>query len=130
MAISLGSGSISALKLGSTTVTKAYLGSTLIYPTSGAILTVGVDGSGVAAGNHAGSYTVPQSSSTGSGTGAQFDITVTYQSSKDRSGMTAVSINASNAGSGYASGEIVTLDMSSVSGTWTAPTVEVLTVTA
>ena len=130
MAISLGSVDVGKLALGSSLVSKAYLGSTLIYPTSGAILTVGVDGSGSANGDYTGLYTVPQSSSDGSGTGAQFAITVTYTSSKGRSSVSAVSISASNAGSGYASGEIVTLDMSSVSGTWTAPTVEVLTVTA
>ena len=32
MGISLGTGSISALKLGSTSVSKAYLGTTLVFP--------------------------------------------------------------------------------------------------
>jgi hypothetical protein len=96
---------------------------------AGAILTIAIDEPGSANGNHSGLYTVPQDSSDGSGTGAQFSITVSHISNKNRSYISAASIDASNPGSGYASGEIVTLDMSSVSGSWQQPDIEVLTVT-
>jgi hypothetical protein len=96
---------------------------------AGAILTIAIDDQGAASGNHTGLYTVPQDSSDGSGTGAQFSITVVYTSNKNRSSISAASIDTSNPGAGYASGEIVTLDMSSVGGTWQQPDIEVLTVT-
>ena len=96
---------------------------------AGAIITLTIDDVGEATGDYSGSYTVPQDSTTGSGTGAQFDITVGYVSNKSRSFLASATINSGNEGSGYVTGEIVTLDMSSVGGSWAGQAIEVLTVT-
>ena len=131
--IFFGSSEMDDMKFGSSQVDKVYLGDTLVWPISitGAIISSTLDLSGAAAGNHAGTYTnVPQDFSDESGTGAKFDITVIYVSNKNRSVVSAQSINSSNQGSGYIVGEVITLDMSGVSGTWsTAPDIEVVTVT-
>ncbi len=97
--------------------------------TGGAIITLTIDDDGDASGDHYGLYTVPQLSSDGSGTGAQFDILVDYNSRKNVSFLYTAAIDTGNEGSGYAVGEIVTLDMSTVGGSWTEPQIEVLTVT-
>lgn len=100
--------------------------------TGGAIITLSIndDGDGANGGpNSGGNFTVPQSSTDGSGTGAQFDITVTFDFRKWIMYVSAASINSGNEGTGYVAGEIVTLDMSNVTGTWTEPEIEVLTVT-
>lgn len=129
--IFFGSSEMDDLKLGASQVDEIYFGATKVWPlsVSGAIITLAIDSQGAVAGDYSGTYTVPQDSSDGSGTGAQFDITVGYTSSKGRSFLSTATINSGNEGSGYASGEIVTLDMSSVGGSWTAPDIEVLTVT-
>lgn len=131
--IYFGATQLDDLKFGSSQVDKVYLGDVLVWPisTSGGIISTTIDEGGVAAGDHSGTYNnVPQLSSDGSGTGAEFNITVTYVSNKNRSVMTSQAVDISNQGSGYASGEIVTLDMSGTSGTWgTPPDIEVLTVT-
>jgi hypothetical protein len=100
--------------------------------TGGEIITLQIvdDGDGSGGGpNVPPLYTVPQLSSDGSGTGAEFNITVTFNSQKWIMTVTAASIDSDNPGSGYAVGEIVTLDMSSVYGSWSEPEIEVLTVT-
>ena len=110
-----------------------YVKDVEVWPTSvaGAVVTSAIDDAGRAAGDYSGTYTnVPQSSSDGSGTGAEFDITITYTANKNLSSVTSQSISLGNQGSGYAVGEIITLDMSGVGGTWNpAPDIEVLTVT-
>lgn len=128
--IYFGSSEMDDLKLGADQVDEIYLGANKVWPSSGAIITLAIDDVGAANGDHSGLYTVPQDSSDGSGTGAQFDISVTYLSNKGRSFLGTATINSSNEGSGYASGEIVTLDMSSVGGSWANPDIEVLTVTS
>tara|TARA_R100000544_G_C2221887_1_gene58087 strand:- start:501 stop:908 length:408 start_codon:yes stop_codon:yes gene_type:complete len=131
--IFFGSSEMDDIKFGSSQVDKVYLGSDLVWSpgtTPGKILTSSLDDSGVAAGNYAGTYVVPQDSATASGSGAKFLITVIYVSNKGRSFMTAQQINTGDEGSGYAVGEIITLDMSSVGGTWSPPDIEVLTVTS
>lgn len=131
--IFFGATQLDDLKFGATQVDAVYLGADKVWPVSvvGAITSSIIDNAGAAGGDHAATYTnVPQDFSDGSGTGAKFDITVTYVSNKNRSVVTAQSINLSNQGSGYIVGEVITLDMSGVSGTWsTAPDIEVVTVT-
>jgi len=130
--IYFGSAQVDDVKLGSSQVDKVYLGSELVWPisTSGSIITIGEDEKGDADGDHSGSYVVPQLSSDGSGTGAEFAITVGYSSSKNKSSVSAQAIESGEEGSGYIVGEIVDLDMSTVGGTWTVnPSIEVLTVT-
>lgn len=130
--IYFGSSEMDDLKLGASQVDEIYFGATKVWPTSvsGAIITLTIDDVGVAAGDQSGTYTVPQDSSDGSGTGAQFDITVGYVGGKGRSFLDTATISSGNEGSDYASGEIVTLDMSSVGGSWSNPDIEVLTVTS
>jgi len=113
-----------------------YVKDVEVWPTSvsGAVVTSAVDDAGRVNGNLGGTYTnVPQLSSDGSGTGAKFDITVTYVSNKNLSAVTAQSVNLNNQGTGYAVGEIITLDMSGATGpnaNWNPkPAIEVLTVT-
>lgn len=130
MAISLGSGSISALKLGSTTVTKAYLGNTQVWPVGGAIITSSIDEQGACAGDVSGLYVFEQSSTDGSGIGAKFAVTVSYSSRKNQSYVSAQQINTGDEGSGYAVGDLITLNPGPTGSTWTTnPVIEVLSVT-
>jgi len=132
--IYFGSSEIDDVKLGSSQVDKVYIGDTLVWPisTAGAVTSSALDDAGRAAGDYSGTYTnVPQSSSDGSGTGAEFDLTITYLSNKNLSYVSSQSISLGNQGSGYAVGEVITLDMSGVGGTWSpAIDIEVLTVTS
>ena len=130
--IKFGSSEMDNLKFGSQQVDEVYLGAVLVWPisTSGAIITIDEDNVGSVAGNYTGSYVVPQLSTDGSGTGAEFAITVAYNLGKNKGFVSAYAIETGEGGSGYAVGEIVTLDMSSVGGTWSpAVSMEVLTVT-
>lgn len=131
--IFLGSSQIDDIKSGIKNVAKVYIGDTLIWPVSvsGAITSSALDHAGRATGDYSGTYTnVPQDFSDGSGTGAKFDLTITYTANKNLSSVTAQSINLSNQGSGYIVGEVITLDMSGIGGTWSpACDIEVLTVT-
>lgn len=130
MAISLGSGSISALKLGSTAVTKAYLGNTQVWPVGGAVITSSIDEQGEGPGDVSGLYVFEQSSTDGSGAGAKFAVTVSYSSRKNKSYVSAQQINTGDEGSGYAVGDLITLNPGPTGVTWTVnPVVEVLTVT-
>ena len=130
--IKFGGSEMDDLKFGSVQVDEVYLGAVLVWPisTSGAIITITDDEIGSAPGNHTGSYTVAQLSTNGSGTGAEFAITIGYNLGKNKSFMSAEAISSGDEGSGYVAGEIVTLDMSTASGTWSpTPRIEVLTVT-
>jgi hypothetical protein len=130
MAISLGSGSISALKLGSTTVTKAYLGSTRVWPVGGAVITSSIDEQGDCSGDVSGLYVFEQSSTDGSGTGAKFAVTVSYNNRKNKSFVSAQQINSGDEGSGYAVGDLITLNPGPTGSTWVInPIIEVLSIT-
>ena len=130
--IKFGTSEMDNLKFGAVQVDEVYLGAVLVWPisTSGSIITIGDDEDGSAAGNYSGSYVVAQLSTDGSGTGAEFAITISYNLGKNKSFMSTEAIETGEEGSGYAAGEIVTLDMSTVGGTWSpTPRIEVLTVT-
>ena len=107
MAISLGSGSITALKLGSTAVTKAYLGSTQVFPVASGVATATISVSGnIRTGN--GTYASTQFATSGSGSGATFDVVIASR--------TATSFSVTGAGTGYAVGDTITLQIGSVPG--------------
>ena len=115
MAISLGSGSISALKLGSTAVTKAYLGSTQVFPVASGVATATLSVAGnIRTGN--GTYASTQFATSGSGSGATFDVVINNR--------TATSFSVTGAGTGYAVGDTITLQVGSVSSTFQSPRVE------
>jgi len=115
MAISLGSGSISALKLGSTAVTKAYLGSTQVFPVASGVATATISVSGnIRTGN--GTYASTQFATSGSGSGATFDVVIASR--------TATSFSVTGAGTGYAVGDTITLQIGSVSAGFQSPRVE------
>jgi hypothetical protein len=115
MAISLGSGSITALKLGSTAVTKAYLGSTQVFPVASGVATATISVSGnIRTGN--GTYASTQFATSGSGSGATFDVVIASR--------TATSFSVTGAGTGYAVGDTITLQIGSVPGNFQSPRVE------
>ena len=106
MGISLGTGSISALKLGSTSVSKAYLGTTLVFPEASGFGTGTISNAGsIKVINN--TYQASQFSTSGSGSGALFTVTIASRS--------ATSFTITNAGSGYAVNDTVTLDLNGVS---------------
>jgi hypothetical protein len=130
MAISLGSSSISDLKLGTSAVTKVYLGSTQVWPVGGAIITSSIDEQGDCSGDVSGLYVFEQSSTDGSGVGAKFAVTVSYNQRKNKSFVSAQQINSGDEGSGYAVGDLITLNPGPTGSTWvTDPIIEVLSVT-
>lgn len=106
MAISLGSGSISALKLGSTAVTKAYLGSTQVFPVASGVASVTISTAGFISFS-AGTYAATQRTTSGSGSGATFNVVLSSFAATSVSSITA-------AGSGYAVGDTITLDYTSI----------------
>ena len=115
-------------------IQKVYLKDVQVWEppsAAGAVLTTAIDNGGRAQGDYSGTYTnVPQDFSDESGTGAKFDITISYVANKNLSTVTSQSINLNNQGSGYIVGEVITLDMSGIGGTWNpTPDIEVLTVT-
>jgi len=115
MAISLGSGSITTLKLGSTAVTKAYLGSTQVFPVASGVATATISVSGnIRTGN--GTYASTQFATSGSGSGATFDVVIASR--------TATSFSVTGAGTGYAVGDTITLQIGSVPGNFQSPRVE------
>ena len=115
MAISLGSGSISALKLGSTAVTKAYLGSTQVFPVASGVATATLSVAGnIRTGN--GTYASTQFATSGSGSGATFDVVINNR--------TATSFSVTGAGTGYAVGDTITLQIGTVSSFFQNPRVE------
>ena len=107
MAISLGSGSISALKLGLTAVTKAYLGSTQVWPVASGVASVTISTGGFIKFS-GGTYATDQRSTSGSGSGATFNVVV------NGSGAATSVSSITAAGSGYAVGDTITLDYTSV----------------
>lgn len=107
MAISLGSGSISALKLGSTAVTKAYLGNTQVFPVASGVASVTISTAGFIR-FFAGTYATTQRATSGSGSGATFNVVL------DSNGAATSVSSVTAAGSGYAVGDTITLDYTSI----------------
>lgn len=106
MGINLGNNKVE-LKLGTTTVLKAFLGSTQVYPEPSSVGTATISTAGeIKVG--AGTYACIQRSTSGSGTGATFNIVL------DSQGI-ATSISSITAGgSDYQVGDTITLDYTAV----------------
>ncbi len=114
MAISLGSGSISALKLGSTAVTKAYLGSTQVFPVASGVASVTISEPGVIRLPQAGTGGCTQRSVAPTG-GSGFTCNATFSAISGSDYFECTSIpNITNAGSGYSVGDVITLDITAV----------------
>jgi len=117
MAISLGSGSISALKLGSTAVTKAYLGSTQVFPVASGVASVTISEPGVIKISQSGTTGCTQRSvSPTGGTGFTCNATFDVISGSTNRECTAIA-SITNAGSGYSVGDVITLDITAVPDT-------------
>jgi len=116
MAISLGSGSISALKLGSTAVTKAYLGSTQVWPVASGVASGSITAGLVRTSD--GTFACTQFQTSGSGTGATFNITFVNRIP------TAIS-SITNGGSGYAVNDTIDLQVGTLPSSFQQPRVQI-----
>lgn len=103
------------LKFGSIQVDKVYLGSDLVWPASTGFVAGSISNAGdTKAGN--GTYAATQFSTSGSGTGATFTVTLVSRA--------CTAFTVTNAGSGYATSDTVTLDITGVPAGFQAPRVE------
>lgn len=116
MGINLGNNAISALKLGSTSVSKAYLGSTQVFPLPSGVATGSITAGQVRTDN--GTFACTQHSTSGSGTGATFNITFVDKIP------TAIS-SITNAGSGYAVNDTIDLQVGTLPSSFQQPRVEI-----
>jgi len=116
MAISLGSGSISALKLGSTAVTKAYLGNTQVWPVASGVASGSITAGLVRTSD--GTFACTQFQTSGSGTGATFNITFVNRIP------TAIS-SITNGGSGYAVNDTIDLQVGTLPSSFQQPRVQI-----
>ena len=106
MGINLGNNKIE-LKLGSTTVQKAFLGSTQVYPLPSSVGTATISTAGeIKVG--AGTYACTQRSTSGSGTGATFNIVL------DSNGFATSISSITSGGSDYQVNDTITLDYTAV----------------
>ena len=106
---------IDAVKFGAITAQKVYLGDVLVWPIAAdGVLTVSIDIAGAYKATSAGNYAAIQRSTSGSGSGATFTVTIGL--SGFAIVVTAVS-SIDSAGSGYAVNDTITLDLTSVADT-------------
>tara|TARA_R110000803_G_C11942867_1_gene316799 strand:- start:67 stop:432 length:366 start_codon:yes stop_codon:yes gene_type:complete len=106
MAINLGSGAIKDMKLGSTSVSKVYLGTNLVWPPASGFGTGTIsNGGSIKTINN--TYSATQYSTSGSGSGATFTVTLLNR--------VATSFTVTAEGTGYVVGDTVTLDITGVS---------------
>ena len=106
MGINLGNNKIE-LKLGSTTVQKAFLGSTQVYPLPSSVGTATISTAGEIKVS-AGTYACTQRSTSGSGTGATFNIVL------DSNGFATSISSITSGGSDYQVNDTITLDYTAV----------------
>ena len=121
MGINLGSNAISALKLGSTSVSKAYLGSTQVFPLASGVATATITNSSGNIKTADGTFSATQFSTSGSGTGATFTVTLVNR--------TATAFTITNAGSGYAVNDTIELQIASLSARFQVPRVQLTVAT-
>jgi len=114
-------------------ITEAFIKNVQVWElpsTGGAVITSSIDQIGEYIGDVSGTYVFEQSSTDGSGTGAKFAVTVGYESRKNKSFLSAQQINTGDEGSGYAAGDLITLNPAPTGSLWAVnPIVEVLSVT-
>ena len=114
-------------------ITEAFIKDVQVWElpsTGGAVITSSIDEVGDYSGDVSGTYVFEQSSTDGSGTGAKFAVTVDYFQRKNRSYISAQQINTGDEGSGYAVGDLITLNPAPTGSLWADnPIVEVLSVT-
>lgn len=121
MAINLGSNAAQGLRLGSATVTEAYLGSTKVFPPPSGVATATISNSSGNIKTADGTFSATQFSTSGSGTGATFTVTLVNR--------TATAFTITNAGSGYAVNDTIELQIASLSAQFQVPRVQLTVAT-
>ena len=121
MAINLGSNAAQGLRLGSATVTEAYLGSTKVFPPPSGVATATISNSSGNIKTADGTFSATQFSTSGSGTGATFTVTLVNR--------TATAFTITNAGSGYAVSDTIELQIASLSAQFQVPRVQLTVAT-
>ncbi len=121
MGINLGSNAPQGLRLGTATVTAAYLGSTQVYPLPSGIATATISNSSGNIKSADGTFSATQFSTSGSGTGATFTVTLVNR--------TATAFTITNAGSGYAVNDTIELQIASLSAQFQIPRVQLTVAT-
>lgn len=121
MAINLGSNAAQGLRLGSATVTEAYLGSTKVFPPPSGVATATITNSSGNIKTADGTFSATQFSTSGSGTGATFTVTLVNR--------TATAFTITNAGSGYAVNDTIELQIASLSAQFQVPRVQLTVAT-
>ena len=121
MAINLGSNAAQGLRLGSAAVTEAYLGSTKVFPPPSGVATATISNSSGNIKSGDGTFSATQFSTSGSGTGATFTVTLVNR--------TATAFTITNAGSGYAVNDTIELQIASLSAQFQVPRVQLTVAT-
>ena len=121
MAINLGSNAAQGLRLGSAAVTEAYLGSTKVFPPPSGVATATISNSSGNIKTADGTFSATQFSTSGSGTGATFTVTLVNR--------TATAFTITNAGSGYAVNDTIELQIASLSAQFQQPRVQLTVAT-
>lgn len=121
MAINLGSNAPLGLRLGTATVTEAYLGSTKVFPPPSGVATATISNSSGNIKTADGTFSATQFSTSGSGTGATFTVTLVNR--------TATAFTITNAGSGYAVNDTIELQIASLSAQFQVPRVQLTVAT-
>lgn len=121
MAINLGSNAPLGLRLGTATVTEAYLGSTKVFPPPSGVATATISNSSGNIKTADGTFSATQFSTSGSGTGATFTVTLVNR--------TATAFTITNAGSGYAVSDTIELQIASLSAQFQVPRVQLTVAT-
>lgn len=122
MAINLGSNAALGLRLGTATVTEAYLGSTKVFPPPSGVATATISNSSGNIKTAAGTFSATQFSTSGSGTGATFTVTID-------SNRTATAFTITNAGSGYTVSDTIELQIASLPANFQIPRVQLTVAT-
>ena len=121
MAINLGSNAPLGLRLGTATVTEAYLGSTKVFPPPSGVATATISNSSGNIKTADGTFSATQFSTSGSGTGATFTVTLVNR--------TATAFTITYAGSGYAVSDTIELQIASLSAQFQVPRVQLTVAT-
>ena len=114
--IKFGGSEMDDLKFGAVQVDEVYLGTVLVWPLATTEFVAGsISNSGNSKASN-GTYAATQHSTSGSGTGATFDITIVSR--------TCTSFTVTNGGSGYATSDTVTLDITALPAAFQNPRID------